>query len=101
MTVAYQVNAVHEVGVAEAIAKGWTQIAYSRFVTPEKHDIRLVTRANELIPMTPRTPMFRGADYDDGPPGDPEDRPVMLWLKEKAAIDKFVAESNGVWVERL
>lgn len=101
MTVAYLVSAVHDAGVKEAIANGWTQIAFSRFVTPEKHDIRLVNRASELIPMAAKTPMFRGKDYEKGPPGEPEDRTVMLWAKERASIDRFVAEGNGEWVESL
>jgi hypothetical protein len=97
MTVKYLVCATEERGIADANERGWTRLAYARFATPEKDDVRLVRRFVDFIPVAGTTAMMRGSDYDDGPPDIPPGR-AEQWLKERASFDKFVEDGHGVWV---
>lgn len=83
-------------GVADALARGWRQIARTRFVTPEKNDIWLVCRFNEFVPFRGgATPMIKAAGYDEG-----EGALVLEnWIKDMERFDEFVKSGQGVWVE--
>ncbi len=84
-----------EAGVKDALARGWQQIARSRFVTPEKNDIVLVCRFNEFVPAPGVTPMIKAAGYDEG------EGALVLdnWIRDMGRFDEFVASGRGVWVE--
>lgn len=104
MTIKYLVVATEERGAADAAERGWVRLAYARFASPEKDDIRMVRRTADLIPYGGgKTQMIRGSDYEDGPAVHP-DRPgdielLERWLREKESFDKFVSEGHGEWVE--
>ncbi len=91
----YMVAPSTEAGVADALARGWRQIARTRFVTPENNDIRLVCRFNEFLPAPGVTPMIKAAGYEDG------EGALVLdnWLRDMERFDDFVASGRGVWVE--
>lgn len=98
----YLVAATEAQGIKDAEARGWSRIARSRFVTPEKDDVRVVWKLDDLIPLPGGTPMIQGSDYESGPSSD---WGMARWAGddqhegEKARFDKFVAEGNGEWVE--
>ncbi len=99
----YLVAATEAQGIKDAQARGWTRIARVRFATPapEKDDVRVVWRLDDLIPLPGGTPLIRGSDYESGPESEWE------WKKwagdeqhegEKSRFDKFVADGNGEWI---
>ena len=102
MRIVYLVCADIEHGVKAGQERGWTRIAHNRMVTPERVDVRLVSRINDLVPFAGSTPMMRGPDYDEQPPGRIE---RQRWcggdgeeIGERARFERFVADGNGVWV---
>jgi hypothetical protein len=104
----YLVAPTQEQGLAEAWARGWTQIAANRVITPEKDDIRIIRRATDLIPYRgERALIIRSADYEDGPPIPDETaasetyRQGLMddWIKQKTEFDAFVEAGHGEWVE--
>lgn len=102
MSVIYLVATSLNAGMAEARShRDWVQIGYVRFVTPEKHDIRVVCRAAELMPFAGETPMIKGGDYDAGPGGEGPyaESQRAAWVKNREEIDRFAAEGNGKWVD--
>ena len=83
-------------GVEDAKARGWTQIAWGRFVTPLNEDVRLICRFNELLPFNgPATLMIKARGYDDG------DGALVLdnWLKDMERFEDFTKSGNGQWIE--
>jgi hypothetical protein len=94
--VMYLVAPSVEAGVADALARGWRQIARSRFVTPESNDIWLVCRFNEFVPFRGEaTRLIKAAGYEDG-----EGALVLEnWIKSMEKFDEFVESGQGVWVE--
>ena len=99
--VLYLVAATEASGIKEAEGRGWTRIARLRFVTPEKDDVRVVSRLNDVLVQPAKTPLIKGGDYDDGPDSEWD---MARWAGdeqrtgEKERFDGFVAEGNGVWV---
>jgi hypothetical protein len=83
--VQFLIAATEHSGVAEARERGWTQIAFARFATPEKNDVRVVRKFSEL-PAVPGGPaMIRGKDFAENP--------------EAEKFEALVAEGNGAWVD--
>ena len=101
MKIIYLVSASLDNGVKDAREKGWTQIGYTRFVTPGRNDVRIISRSADLVPFAGQTPMLKGSDYEDGPPAKSPEYILEAWIKNKNEFDRFVVEGNGVWVERL
>lgn len=97
----YLVAATEAQGIKDAEARGWTRIGRSRFATPEKHDIRLVFRIDDVIVMPGGTPMIKASDYDVGPPSAAA---MNRWAEttpgggDRLCFDRFVADGNGRWV---
>jgi hypothetical protein len=88
-----------EGGVAEAAARGWQQVARTRFVTAEKEDVRLICRFNELVPFPDgATPMLRAAGYADGV-GLVEKHALERWIEDMGRFDEFAESGEGVWLE--
>jgi hypothetical protein len=87
-----------EVGVAEAASRGWDRINRSRFTTPEKEDVRLICRFNELVPFPGGTPMVRASGYADGV-GLVEKHALERWIEDMGRFDEFVESGQGVWLE--
>ena len=94
--VMYLVAPSVEAGVADALARGWRQIARTRFVTPENNDIWLVCRFNEFVPFRGEaTPMIKAAGYDEG-----EGALVLEnWIKDMERFEEFVESGAGEWVD--
>ena len=95
----YLVAASCDGGVADAFSRdGWVRIGACRFATPEKHDVRVVWRAADLLPTPGVTLMFRGSDYDDGPGGPKDGVAVQAWQREHAEFERFIASGAGRWI---
>lgn len=73
----------HAEAVSEASRRGWVRVGYGRWATPEKADVRLVTRFSEM-PAIPGARLVRGWGEDGHPEAD-------LFAAE--------AENSGGWVE--
>lgn len=84
MSVIYLIARNNASGRAEATRRGWKMLAYARFATPERDDVRLVTRFSEMVPM-PNLRLARGADFDAHP--------------EAKEFDGFVEEGLARWLE--
>ncbi|HVB15839.1 MAG TPA: hypothetical protein VNF04_04845 [Stellaceae bacterium] len=81
----FLIAATEQSGVAEARKRGWTQIAFARFATPDKDDVRVVRRFSEL-PAVPGGPtLIRGEDFGENPEAD--------------KFEALIAEGNGTWVD--
>ena len=95
--VVYLVASTETQGIKDAEARGWTRIARDRFVTPDKDDVRVVWRLEDLSVMPGGTPLMKGSDYETGP--------WNPWLGsdekpgEKARFDGFVKDGAGQWIE--
>jgi len=99
MRVVYLVAASLDQGVKDCRERGWQQIAYTRFVTPERNDVRVVCRGSDVTPFAGRTPLVKGSDYDEGPGEKAPQHMQDSWLKMRIDVDRFVEEGNGEWVE--
>lgn len=87
-----------EVGIADAVGRGWRQVARARFVTQQNEDVRLITRYHDLLPFPGSTPMVRARGYADGA-GLAEKHAVDRWLEDMERFDGFAASGQGVWLE--
>ena len=100
--IAYLICADEHAGFAEAEARGWKRIAFNRYVTDERDDIRVISRAAQLAPMAGQTNLIKGGDYEDGPA---DEGALVRWIGgngrigEKDKFDDFVATGNGVWLD--
>lgn len=94
--IAFLVSATDEGAVNFAAEKGWIRIAYSRFVTDNKDDIRAIRRFADLIAYPPKSLLIKGSDYEEGPKSE-----ILLegWIREKEKFDKFVSDELGEWIE--
>jgi hypothetical protein len=99
MRVVYLVAASLDQGVKDCRERGWQQIAYTRFVTTTREDVRVVCRGSDVTPFAGRTPMVKGSDYDEGPGEKAPEHMKDAWLKMRIDVDRFVEEGNGIWVE--
>jgi hypothetical protein len=101
--IAYLVSATATAGVDEALRRGWTRLAAFRFATPQKHDIRLVTRIADLVPTAGVTLLIKGSDYDSGPPAA-DGLACRAWqgrdgaAGQRVEFDAFVASGKGRWI---
>lgn len=87
--------------IDECQERGWTRIAYQRFVTGnehDKHDIRAIWRIADLAPFAGKTLFIKGREYDDGPENASDDQ-LDRWIKEQARFEAFIASGAGEWVE--
>jgi hypothetical protein len=100
--VMYLVAATEAQGVKDAMSRGWERIALTRFATPDKDDVRVVWRINDMIPTAGGTFLYKGSDYESGPDSEFE---MKRWagangaIGEKAAFDRFVESGEGMWME--
>jgi hypothetical protein len=85
-------------GVKDAEARGCTRIAAQRLADPEKNDIRVVTRFNDMVPMAGKTEMIRGSDFDTMP-DVPQLMALEIWQANHDDFEKYVADGHGEWVE--
>lgn len=95
--IGYIVSATVGVGEADALSRGWIQLARHRFVTPERDYFQLITRFHELTPLGNGNPICRVGDYESGPSGEGE---LEAWMVEKEKFDQFVADGHGKWVDK-
>jgi hypothetical protein len=96
------VAATDDQGIADALAQGWVRLAARRFVTPGRHDVRVIRSMADLIAGdTPVVRMLKGSDYESGPAKGPDVDPLAWarWEREKPEFDKFVATGRGWWVD--
>lgn len=101
--IVYLVSATADAGISEAMRRGWIRLGWFRFATPMKHDVRVVNRISELVPLAGVTLLFRAPDYDEGPPeSDPVSRQAWFGREgedgQRAAFEAFVASGRGRWV---
>jgi hypothetical protein len=94
--IAYLIAPTEQQGIDEALSRGWTGIARLRYVTERKDDIRIVSRATDMVPFGGHTPMIKGEHY--GGEGLTEDQ-MVVWEKNRAEFDRFAVEGNGLWVK--
>lgn len=97
----YLVSATRQAGVRAAMERGWTRIAASRFATAEKHDVRVITRASELVPLSGVTLLIKGDDYEAGPAAE-DTVAFAAWAGDagqKFEFDRFVLSGRGRWIE--
>lgn len=96
---AYMIGSTTIRAIEDARTRGWTQIAFGRFVTPQNVDVRVISRAADLIPFADKTPMLRSSCYDDPPA---ENEPAMeAWFKQQEMFDALVESGKGEWVDSL
>lgn len=98
----FMVAAAYETGRADALERGWKQIATHRFVTADRDDVRLITRFRDMIPGGGQTPFIRAKDYETGPDDETEEQgKLKAWIKEKEQFDQFVQDGSGIWIDPL
>ena len=96
----YLVAATEAGGVADAVGRGWERIANHRYVTPERDDVRLVWRFNQMIPDPGGVTRFvRSSDF----PAEPFDRFAgelgdFRW-PEAMQFASFVDQGHAAWEE--
>ena len=84
-------------GIEAARSRGWVQLAHPRFVyeTEEQRvDVRVVSRAAEVIPFGGVTPLVKGPGYEDGVGALVLD----TWIKDMGELEKFVDSGKAEWV---
>lgn len=98
--IAFLICATNEAGEGEARERGWTRIAATRYATPEKDDIRVITRADDLVlPNGAAATMIKGRDYDSGPPEAHGERATLIWERQRAEFQHVVDNGRGRWVD--
>lgn len=93
--IAYLVSSTDERGIKEAESHGWTRIARSRFVTPARDDVRVVSRMLDLVLFRGGTNLIKGADFEDGPENEAA---LDKWVVEKERFEKLVETGEAKWV---
>ena len=94
--VVYFVAPTEEMGIADAQSRGWAGIARLRYITQAKNDVRIVSRASEMVPFGGRTPMMRCRGYKS--PKGLTQMQRAAWERNREEFDRFVVEGNGIWV---
>jgi hypothetical protein len=95
--IVYLVCSSIESGVKDAEARGCTRIGRTRFATPLKDDLRVVSRFIEMIPMAGMTTLIKASDFEDMP-NSPSELVQERWLENHDAFEQFVADGHGQWV---
>lgn len=84
-------------GVDDAQRRGWTRVAKDRFATPEKDDVRLVWRFNQMIPDPGGVTRFvMSKDFPVDPNAIVEGELVN---PDCAAFAEFATQGHAEWEE--
>lgn len=89
--VAYLVAPTIQAGIEDGRNRaGWTQIAYTRFATEDRMDIRVIDRIRDCIPIPGGTKLYKGKSYDEATNED--------WA-DKRQFESFIESGAGKWIE--
>lgn len=102
--IAYMVGPSLERAVVEGRARGWKELAVGRFATEARDEVRVITRAADLLPFAgDPTPLIRAGDYEDGPevsgPVTVQEEQRAAWERARGEFEAFVASGRGRWVD--
>lgn len=96
--IVYLVAGSEEQGIKDATARGCERIGYRRFAAPDKTDVRVIFRFNDMVPLAGKTPLIRGSDYDS-PPEGMTDIAERYWLENHERFEQFIADGHGEWID--
>jgi len=71
--------------VPYAQERGWTQLGYARYATPERDDVRVVARMVELFSLSGGMPLVKGPGFNEN--------------RQAEDFEKLVEDGAGRWVE--